>query len=222
MGTQFQSVLAISLAEGPLAWVNLQALQAGVPSSLQLNTVYATSSTVYADFTGPSSCTGTCEVVKHSVDLGFTWSVFAPHYRSHPVQLLDQLVNIADGRTLIGQVFPTMDENTRIYVSSSDGGTTWTPLPSPPDGLVIFSLASTPSGILYVQTQKIGVATTTPAVYRLAPGARGWMLLSALPDYTFLFVVSWDEQGNPLALWSGASAPQSALVIVAGLTIHAP
>jgi hypothetical protein len=221
-GTSSSTLLAISLAEGPFSWVNTNALRAGVPPSFQLNTVYAAGGAVFADLTGPAGCMGACEVVKRSADLGGSWSVFQPQYRGRAVSLLDQSVHIADGRTLVGQVFLGVDENTRLYVSSSDGGATWAPLPSPPGGLVIAALASTPSGALYAETWSLGADAAPPGVYRLTPGASGWRLIGALPNSGSQLAVSWDDQGAPLALWSGASAPQSAQTITAGIASHAP
>jgi hypothetical protein len=220
-GVQSQNDLAISLAAGPFAWVNARALQAGVPPRLQLTTVYATSSAVYADFIG-SDCTDDCEVVKLSADLGVTWSLFQPLYRGRPVYLFDQDASIADGRTLIGEVFASVDENTRFYVRSSDGGATWALLPSLPGNLIILSLASTPSGILYGEMWHPD-ATATPGVYRLAPRAGDWSLVGARPNGGYQqLVVSWDDQGAPVALWSGASVPQSAQIIAPGLATHTP
>jgi hypothetical protein len=222
-GTQARRLLAISVAAGPFAWVNESALLAGVPADMQLNDVYATTVAVFADFDyyAPSSCVQDCLLTKVSTDLGATWSIFQPRDHGDTVFLLDQGVSIADGRTLIGQLFTNGNE-TRTYVQSSDGGGTWTPLPSPPGNLVIGMLASTPGGIIYAELVSFGgPATATEGVYRLAPGTASWTLVGALPDSGRALIVSWDELGNPLALWSGAGNA-SDQATTAGLAAHAP
>ncbi len=135
---------------------------------------------------------------------------------------LAESVSIADGRTLIGQVLPTHDAVFRIYVTSTDGGATWRPIPSPPGYLVIGTLASTPSGFFYAETASLGDGSTAiPGVYRLTPGASTWELRGALPNEGLSFAVSWDVRGNPVALWSVMQNPEDQ-VIAAGLTTHAP
>ena len=223
--TQLRRLLAISVAEGPLGWVTQNALLAGVPAGMQLNDLYANTTAVYADFdfSAPSSCSQNCTLTRVSADLGATWSVFQPRYQRKTVYLLDQLVSVADGYTLIGQVVSSQDANTRIYVTSSDGGATWTPMPSPPGDLVFTTLVSTPSGIYYAETWSYGEgATTPPAIYRLTPGASTWALVGALPNSGAPIAVSWDEQGDPLALWSVGNILSAQSIITAGLFTHAP
>jgi hypothetical protein len=224
LGTQLRDSLAISMAGGPFIWINKTALLAQVLERMQINNVYATASAVYVDFAsfGPANCTDDCFLTKVSADLGTTWMVFRPRYHGQPVSLLDQFVSLADGQTLIGQVFPGPDDATRVYLRSDDGGTTWTPLPPVPTGLVISSLASTPGGIMYVETWSFGGATAPSAVYRLAPGAQAWVLIGALPNSGYPVVVSWDVQDNPLALWTSTGNAPSPETLVAGLATHTP
>jgi hypothetical protein len=152
-----------------------------------------------------------------SSDLGATWTVFQPRYHGQPVYLLDQSVSIADGYTLLAQIYPGQNGTTRLYLRSTDGGATWIPLPALPGNLVMTTVASTPSGVLYSETWSVDVATATLGIYRLAPGTRAWVLVGALPESGVDLVVSWDAQGNPLALWSSSgSSPQST-----GLATHA-
>jgi hypothetical protein len=88
----------------------------------------------------------------------------------------------------------------------------------------MMGLVSTPSGAYYAElTSPTGDATAVPGVYRLAPGTSTWVLVGALPLKSGgPLAVSWDAQGQPLALWSIAltlSTPTSSL---AGLVTHAP
>jgi hypothetical protein len=221
LGTQSRDSVAISVAGGPFAWVNRATLWAQVSASMQINDIYATTSALYVDFAsfGPNDCTANCSLTKVSADLGATWTIFRPRYHGQPVYLLDQSVSLADGHALIGQVYPGPDDDTRVYLRSDDGATTWAPLPSLPRGLVISSLASTPGMIIYAETWGFGGATAQPAVYRLMPGAKAWILVGALPNSGLPLAVSWDAQGSPLALWSIASNPPSP---PAGLTTHVP
>jgi hypothetical protein len=121
---------------------------------------------------------------------GGVWSVFQPQYQGHAVSLLDQGVSIADGYTLIGQSFLSGDESSRIYLRSTDGGATWTPLPFPPGGLIIATLASSPSGIFYAETERLGVATAPQGIYRLTPGGSAWSQVGVMPSSGLIPVVS--------------------------------
>lgn len=82
------------------------------------------------------------------------------------------------------------------------------------------SLASTPGGIMYVETWSFGGATAPPAVYRLMLGTKAWAFVGALPNSGFPIVASWDAQGNPLALWSSADTPPPSPFT--GLATHLP
>jgi hypothetical protein len=219
-GTEPQTLVAVSVAEGPFVWVNQKALFAGLPAGSQLNTLSATTVGVFVDFSGASSGASTI-LTKVSTDQGTTWSVFQPQYHGKQVQLVDQEVSLADGRTLIGKVVSGQDANTGRYVTSTDGGATWTPLAAAPGSLLIRGLVSTPSGTYYAElTSPTGDATAVPRVYRLAPGTSTWVLVGALPRTSpGPIAVSWDVQGHPLALWSIAETPSTPL---AGLVAHTP
>jgi hypothetical protein len=188
---------------------------------------------VFVGFGAPSSGASTI-LTKVSVDQGATWSVFQPQYQGKRVQLLEQGVSLANGHTLIGEVVSSEDPTTGSYVTSADGGATWTPLATPPGGLVIrggyltTGLVSTPNGAYFAElTSPNAYATAVPGIYRLAPDASTWALVGALPLTSGgSLTVSWDEQGQPLALWSIAwslaqtrSTPTSSL---AGLVTHTP
>jgi hypothetical protein len=221
LGTQQRDSLAISVVGSPFIWINQASLLAQVPENMEISNVYATTSAVYVDFAsfGPANCTDDCMLTKVSTDLGATWTIFRSRYHGQPVYLFDQFTSLANGQTLIAQVYSGQNDDARMYLHSGDGGATWTPLQSPPGGLVIASLASTPGGIMYAETWSFGGATAPSAVYRLAPGAKAWILVGALPNSGLPLVVSWDAQGNPLALWSGTGNPSSQ---PAGLVTHAP
>ena len=125
-----------------------------------------------------------------SADQGATWSVFQPQYQGKQVQLLEQGVSLADGHTLLGEVVSGEDPTTGRYVTSADGGATWTLFAAPPGGLVIkggyltTGLVSTPSGAYYAElTRPNAYATAVPGVYRLAPGASTWALVGAIPYF---------------------------------------
>jgi hypothetical protein len=231
-GSQCAGLLAVSVAGGPFTWVHQQALFEQIPASMQLYKISATTSTVYADFVnvgpdcfnGGSSPTG-CYLTKQSSDLGTTWTLFQPTYRGQPVSPLDQPVSIADGQTLLGRVYPGQNGATWRYLRSADGGATWTPLPEPPGDLAMSAVATTPNGIAYSEMGSTSdISTSTPGVYRLAPGAGAWVLVGALPDNVpwsgIPLVISWDGQDHPLALWTVVSASSS--VVDAGLATHAP
>jgi hypothetical protein len=231
-GTQSQTLIAVSVAEGPFAWVNERSLFAGLPAGSQIYTLSANTLGVYVDFiVGPST---TPILTKVSADQGATWSDFQPQYQGQQVQLVDQVapwsaVNLADGHTLLGEVVSGSNPNTGRYVTSSDGGATWKPLAPPPGSLLITELVSTPSGVYYAElTSHDGAATAAPGVYRLAPGKSTWTLVGALPlsiPSGGPLAVSWNAQGQPLALWSVAvnlSANSSGPASLAGLVTHTP
>jgi hypothetical protein len=221
-GTQPQTLVAVSVAEAPFVWVNQKALLAGLPAGSQINNLSANTVGVFADFLGAAS--SATILTKVSTDQGATWSVFQPQYQGKKVQLVDQGVSLADGHTLMGEVVSGQDANTGSYVTSTDGGATWTPIAAPPGFLLIRGLASTPSGAYYAaMTSPTGSATAVPGVYRLAPGTSTWVLVGALPlNPGGPLAVSWDEQGQPLALWSIALTPPTPRSSPAGLVIHTP
>jgi hypothetical protein len=222
-GTEPQTLVAVSVAEGPFVWVNQTALFAGLPAGSQLNTLSATTGGVFVDFSGASSGASTI-LTKVSTDQGATWSVIQPQYQGKQVQLVDQWVSLADGHTLMGEVVSGQDPNTGRYVTSTDGGATWTPLAAAPGFLLMRGLVSTPSGTYYAEmTRPTGDATAVPGVYRLAPSTSTWVLVGALPLASGgPFAVSWDEQGHPLALWSIAETPSTPTPRPAGLVTHTP
>jgi hypothetical protein len=225
--TQPQPLVAVSRAAGPFVWVNQTALFAGVPADSQINTLSANAVGVFVDFESPSSAASTTPT-KVSADQGASWSAFQPQYQGKRVHLVDQGVSLADSHTLVGEVVSDEDPTTSSYVTSTDGGATWAPLVATPGSLVIVGLVSTPSGAYYAElTRPNAYVTAAPGVYRLAPGASTWVLVGALPLTSVgPLTVSWDEQGQPLALWSIAwsiaqtpSTPTSSLT---GLVTHTP
>jgi hypothetical protein len=211
--------VAVSVADGPFVWVNQKALLAGLPAGSQINNLSATAAGVFVDFLGTAS--SATILTKMSTDQGATWSVFTPQYQGKKVQLVDQAVSLVDGHTLLGEVVSGQDANTGSYVTSTDGGTTWTPLAATPGFLLIRGLVSTPSGTYYAElTSPNGDATAVLGVYRLAPGRSTWVLVGALPLASGgPLAVSWDERGHALALWSIAETPSTPL---AGLVTHTP
>jgi hypothetical protein len=228
-----QTLVAVSRAQGSFVWVNQTALFAGLPADSQIKSLSASSMGVFVDFGDPSSGASTI-LTKVSVDQGASWSVFQPQYQGKQVQLLEQGVSLANGHTLIGEVVSSEDPTTGSYVTSTDRGATWTPLATPPGGLVIrggyltMGLVSTPNGAYFAElTRPNAYATAVPGIYRLAPDASTWALVGAPPLTSgSSLTVSWDEQGKPLALWSIAwslaqsrSTPTSSL---AGLVTHTP
>ena len=228
-GTEPQTLVAVSVAEGPFVWVNQTALLAGLPAGgQQINNLSANTVGVFVDFSGTSS--PSTILTKVSTDQGATWSVFQPQYQGKKVQLVDQGVSFADGHTLMGEVVSGQNPNTGRYVTSTDGGATWTPMAAPPGDLVIAGgflvtgLVSTPRGTYYAEmTSPNGEATAVPGVYRLAPGTSTWVLVGALPLTSGgPLAVSWDEEGHPLALWSIAQPPSSPPSSLAGLVTHTP
>jgi hypothetical protein len=220
-GTAPQTLVAVSVADGPFVWVNQTALLAGLPkgSQIQIETLYANTVAVYAEFYVISSSGVSTTLTKVSTDQGATWSVFQPQYQGKKVQVVD----LPDGHTLIGEVVSDQSYNTGLYVTSTDGGATWTSIAPAPGDLLIVELVSTPSGTYYAEMiGPNGSATAVPGVYRLAPGRSTWVLVGALPPtpigavpltFGVLLAVSWDEQGHPLALWSSG---------MSGLATHTP
>ena len=227
-GTEPQTLVAVSVAEGPFVWVNQQALLAGLPAGSQINNLSANTVGVFVDFSGAGPDPSTI-LTKVSTDQGATWSVFQPQYQGKKVQLVDQGVSFADGHTLLGEVVSGQNPNTGRYVTSTDGGATWTPIAPPGDllitgGFLTTGLVSTPSGTYYAEmTRPKGEATAVPGVYRLAPGTSTWVLVGALPLTSGgPIAVSWDEQGQTLALWSIAQPPSNPPSSLAGLVTHTP
>ena len=227
-GTEPQTLVAVSVAEGPFGWVNQTALLAGLPAGSQLNNLSANTVGVFVDFSGTSS--PSTILTKVSTDQGATWSVFQPQYQGKKVQLVDQEVSFADSHTLLGEVVSGQNPNTGHYVTSTDGGARWTPLAAAPGDLVIAGgflvtgLVSTPRGTYYAEmTSPNGEATAVPGVYRLAPGMSTWVLVGALPLTSGgPLAVSWDEEGHPLALWSIAETRSTPPSSLAGLVTHTP
>ena len=223
-GTEPQTLVAVSVAGGPFVWVNQKALFAGLPAGSQINNIYANTKAIYADFVGPSS--SSTILTKVSTNQGATWSVFQPQYQGNPVELVDQGVSLADGHTLLGDVVTGQDATTGGYVTSTDGGATWRPLAAPPGDLRIMGLVSTPSGTYYAEmTSANGEATAVTGVYRLTPGTSTWVLVGTLPlpsGSAGPLAVSWDEQGQPLALWSIALTRSTPTITVTGLITHTP
>ncbi len=155
-GTEPQTLVAVSVAEGPFVWVNQTALLAGLPAGgQQINDLSANTVGVFVDFSGTSS--PSTILTKVSTDQGATWSVFQPQYQGKKVQLVDQGVSLADGHTLMGEVVSGQNPNTGRYVTSTDGGATWTPIAAAPGDLVIAGgflvtgLVSTPRGTYYAE-----------------------------------------------------------------------
>jgi hypothetical protein len=214
--------MAVSVADGPFVWVNQTALFAGLPLDSQLNTLSATTTGVFVGFSRATSSGPTDEpprtiLTKASTDQGATWSIFAPQYQGKKIQLAEDSlaeVSLADGRTLVGEVVSGQHATTGRYVTSTDGGTTWTPLAPAPGALHIMGLISTPNGTYYaLMTNSLSLPGAV-YVYRLAPGRSTWMLVCAQAAGNLSpIAVSWDGQGHPLALWSiGAD----------GIFTHAP
>ena len=87
-GTQPQTLVAVSVAQGPFVWVNQTALFAGLPAGSQINTLLATTVGIFVDFSGTSS--PSTILTKVSTDQGATWSVFQPQYQGKRVLLVDQ------------------------------------------------------------------------------------------------------------------------------------
>jgi hypothetical protein len=223
-GTQSQTLVAVSVADGPFAWVNQKALFAGLPEVSRLNSLSANTVGVFVGFVAASSSGVGTNLTKVSTDQGATWSVFQPQYQGKNVQLVDRGISLADDHTLLGEVMTGQEADTGNYVTSPNGGATWMPLAAPPGSLRITGLVSTPSGTYYGElTSPNGDATAVPGVYRLAPGKSTWALVGALPLTTGgPLAVSWDEQGHPLSLWSIAVTPSTPTISLDGLVTHTP
>jgi hypothetical protein len=211
--SQTSRLLAMSTAGAPLAWVLSPSLFASVPLDSQITFLYGTNGALYVDLARTEPCVSDeCDVVMVSRDQGATWSPFTPTYRGQRVYLFTAL---SDERTLIGQTNFSPGGETRTYVRSVDDGATWMSLAPTPGNLVILGLTSSPDGALYAEMWSFGVATATPGIYLLGPGATSWKLVAAPPVSGQLPVLASDARGSPLALWSvggGADQPPGGLV----------
>lgn len=163
----------------------------------------ASGSTLFAVTGSSAPCTlslGGCADIYRTADLGTSWSRLTPTYQGNNVR---PLVLVPGGSTLIGFDARAFEgPNTYPTLRSTDGGASWQPLPGGPAGLQADTDAPsvTPDGTLFV-TFCCG-APGVSGIYRLAPGASAWALVSpVVPAQIHFIAVSWNAQGHPVTLW---------------------
>jgi hypothetical protein len=88
-----------------------------------------------------------------------------------------------DDASLFGQSFTVVDESSRVYVGSTDGGMTWLPLSPPPPNMLLPTIVASPDGMLIAATQAgFGGPSPPPnGIYWLSPGAATWQFRAAWP-----------------------------------------
>lgn len=213
--------LAASVDGRPFVWLKTKTLFAGAPADAGINSLYATSTTLYIEMGSRKSCPPTCSWFMQSRDKGASWSPFEPMFQGQPVFLL---TTGADGRTLLGQTVHYDAPYSRIYRRSTDGGATWSALAPKPVELAARPIFEAPDGSIYAEFDKDAAdpaitqsPSATVGIYALAPGAAAWRYVSPLPAGGW-FIIAWDEGGHPSALWG----PVDTNALVPGMERHQP
>lgn len=192
--TQF---LAASRDGVHFAWTSLPA----APSQL-----FSAESTLFAVTGSSAPCTltvGSCSDLYRSTDFGASWTRVTPAYQGNDVR---PAALVPGGTTLIGfEARAFSGPNTYPMLRSYDSGASWRPLPGLPGGLQASTDTPlvTPDGTIFA-TFCCGApgAATVSGIYKLAPGAAAWTLVSpAVPAQVRLMAVSWDVSGQPATLW---------------------
>jgi photosystem II stability/assembly factor-like uncharacterized protein len=189
--------LAVSRDGIHFTWTSLPA----VPGRL-----LTSGSTLYAVTGSAALCAaaGNCTDLYRSTDLGASWSRVTPTYQGNNVQAL---AVVQGDTTLLGfDARAFAGPNTYPLLRSVDGGDSWQPLANGPSGLQtdIDMPAVAPDGTVYVTFCCAASASSsaTQGIYKLAPGAATWTLVSpVVPAQVRLVAVSWDTQGHPARLW---------------------
>ncbi len=193
--------LAASVHGQPLIWLTTDALFAGASADASINTLYATSTTLYIEMSS-QSCQPACSWFMQSRDQGVSWSPFMPVFQGQPVALL---ATGADGRTLLGQAVHYDLPYSRTYLRSIDGGATWSALAPKPAELAAEQMYETPDGSVYAAFEQDmadpafnQTTSALPGIYVL--GAAAWAYIVPIPMAGW-FMVAWDNAGHPSALW---------------------
>ncbi len=213
--------LAASIAGQAFVWLKTEALFAGVPADTRISGLLATSTTLYLLLFSQMQCPPTCSWVMQSQDQGTSWSRFAPTVQGQSVGLM---AAGADGRTLLGQTVHHDPPYSRVYLRSTDSGTTWQALAAKPDKLFADPMYEAPDGAIYAAFEKDSTdptaaqgASAAPGIYALAPGALAWRYVAPTPPRGS-FTVAWDEHGHPIALWGNVDYSD----LIPGLESHQP
>ncbi len=192
-------ILAASANGGPFEWVDQNGLRAHVQSTAVVDLLTTVGSTLYANLDGASCVGQQCSGVATTSDGGATWASITSTNQG------DTLVVIAGapGRDLLAHP-RSATYHIGPLLRSTDGGTTWSALPTLPGGASPQDRGTfeTPDGTIFVETN-----TNPNPIYKLVPGASAWALVAphvadgAAGD---LAAVSWDAGGHPLLLWQAA------------------
>jgi hypothetical protein len=198
--------LAASVAEQAFVWLNPRGFFAGVHENPAITNLLATSTTLYA-LVGSLTEAANCCWFAQGRDNGASWSRFTPKYRGQAVSLMG---TGADGRTLLGQIVYPGPPASQITLLSADGGATWRTLPPNPGNLIADYLAAAPDGTLYAEfDQNFSNVSNGPplGIYKAAPGTSAWNYVASSPGAGW-FIVAWDEDGHPTALWGSVNTAQ--------------
>lgn len=190
-----QQYLARGTNGGAFTWTTLPAAP---------GTVLASGNTLYAVTGSQSTCdaAGFCSDLWSSTDLGTTWMHLTPTYQGNNLHV-EALASGSgalfayDARALAGpNVYP-------LY-RSGDGGRSWQPLPQLASDMQADTDATvTPDGTAYVFYQgENGNGSQPMGIYKLAPGAGAWQLVSPVaPAQVHVVAVQSDASGRPVTLW---------------------
>jgi hypothetical protein len=196
-------ILAASANGGSFAWVDQNGLSAQVQNNAQVDLLTGIGDTLYVNF-GVDSPTGSCvdprcSGVATTADGGATWASIKYTYQGAPLLVTAGVA----GRDLVAHP-RAASYVTGPLLRSTDGGATWSVLPTLPNGLSPQDTATfeTPDGTLFAS------ADTHPnPTLKLPSGASAWTLIApAVNDAGSgdLAAVSWDANGHPLFLWEPA------------------
>jgi hypothetical protein len=153
-----------------------------------------------------------------SDDLGAHWSLVPMTYHSSTVNLA---ASGGDGTTLLGWIpLNTGTSPSTMLLRSTDGGTTWKPLPPLPASvygitgefqtarelLAGFPIVEAPDGTVFTMFNfpgpTSGIGSPTHGIYELVPGASNWRYFAPPPrgdPQIFL----WSSSGHLAGIWGG-------------------
>lgn len=189
-----QQFLARSINGGSFTWTTLPAAP---------RRILASGGTLYAVTGSQVNCAaeGYCSDLWTSGDLGATWSHLTPAYQGN--NLVVEAVAPSAGRLFAYDARAFAGPNNYPMYRSADGGHTWLPLPQLADLEANTDAIVTPDGTMFVVFLASDAGNSQrDGIYKLAPGASAWKLVSpVVPVQVNLVAVQPDTSGHPVLLW---------------------